>query len=135
MLSGREAREIRAHIAKCAECAALLEEEMALSARLSDLPDHAPVNDVWALVRARTKPRAFRPMAWLGALRGTPVVVRRAVAAAAVAAVVAFGIYTTMPEPPAAPNAPNPPRTVTVKWSDDPLGGHTDAMVKYIDNM
>ncbi len=136
LLSGPDARRIRTHIEKCPECAALLEEEMAFSAKLAAVPVEAPANDVWALVRARTRPRTLRPLAWLRSFVAAPVVIRRAVAAVAAAAVVAVTAYSFRPEPPpAVPSKNMVPAAITVKWSDDPLGDHTDAMVKYIDNM
>ena len=109
---------------------------MAFSAMLAAVPDEAPANDVWALVRARTRPRMLRPLAWLRSFAAVPVVVRRSVAAAAVAAVVAVTLYSIKPEPPTpVPSHNNIPTAITVKWSDDPLGSHADAMVKCIDSM
>lgn len=128
-------QEIEAHLAECAECASLLEEEKSLAAMLAAVPDESPLNDVWVLVRARTRPRR----AWSAArLRTTaPRAVRQAAALAAVIAVGAGVFYGIRPstreieKPEPAANV----ATVTVKWSDDPLGQHTDAVIAAIDGM
>lgn len=137
LLSGSEARGIRAHIQKCPECAAVLRDEVALSAALAAIPSAAPVNDVWALIRAGIKPKAFRVLAWLAAMLRTPAAVRRGVAAVATVALATITLCSFRPEPPTSPEVtPRPsPSVTTVRWADDPLGDHTDAMVKVIDNM
>lgn len=102
---------------------------------LTAVPDEAPVHDVWALVRARTRPRRAWSIAWLRTI--SPRAVRRAAAFAAVIAVgtgVFYGIRPSAPEI----EKPEPTAsvaTVTVKWSDDPLGQHTDAVIAAIDGM
>ena len=125
---------------KCKECAALLEEETAFARRLSALPVEEPANDVWALVRARTRPRMFRPLAWLRGFAGLSSGLKRAISATALTAVAAVTIYsfnfnlqTVAKHDPVPP--PDPKGVVAVKWSDDPIGGHTDALVEFIDKM
>ena len=122
---------------KCKNCAALLQEELAFARRLSALPAEQPANDVWALVRARTRPRMIRPLAWLRGLADASAGLKRAVAATAVAAVAAVTIYSfnVQQPPPDRPLVKPSQGVVTVKWSDDPLGGHTDALVEFIDKM
>ena len=133
LLSGPEAEQIKAHLEKCAECAALLDEEIAFSQRLAALPDEQPANEVWALVRARTKPRGLRPIAWLR--RVTTFAFRKVVAAAVAILLIAVGFYAL------GPGVRKPEKTVdldqiaVIQWSDDPLGDHTDAMIELIDNM
>ena len=133
LLSGPEAQRIADHLAQCPECAALLDEEIAFSRRLSEFPDEAPANDVWALVRARTKPARFRPVSWLRAITATGI--RRATAAAVAAAIVLVAFFAFNPADRTPDIKPRPTDTVKVKWSDDPLGGQTDAMIEFIDNM
>jgi hypothetical protein len=124
---------------KCAKCTALLEEEMSFSARLAALPDEKPINDVWALVRARTKPRVFRPLAWLRFISSAPGAIRKTAAAAAAVIALVLVLYGFISQPNGEPFNDKPPvadkPAVTVRWSDDPLGNHTDAVVKFISNM
>ena len=110
----------------------MLEQEVAFAGKLAELPEVEPVNDVWALVRAQTKPRRLPILSWL---RGAPSYARRVVAATAVAAVVGITLFTynIKPEPPVIKKPPT--ETVAVKWTDDPLGDRADAMVKSIDEM
>ena len=113
----------------------MLEQEVAFAGRLREMPDVEPVNDVWALVRAQTKPRRLPLLGWL---RGAPSYARRAVAASAVAAVVGITLltYNVNPEPQTpVVRPPSPPSIVVVKWTDDPLGERVDAMVASIDEM
>ncbi len=128
-----EAQRVADHLAHCPECTALLKDEVAFSARLSELPEEAPANDVWALVRARTRPARFRPVAWLRAIMSTGL--RRATAAAVAAAVVLVAFLALTPVDRTPDVKPRPTDTVKVKWSDDPLGDQTDAMIEFIDNM
>lgn len=131
LLSGPESAAVRAHLRNCAQCAELLKEEIDFHRNLADLPEERPANDIWALVRTRTKPTRLRaPLALLGRM---PIVLRRAVCAAAAVAVMAVGFYSLKPAD--HQSAQKIPTTVTVKWSDDPIGGHTDAMVNFIDEM
>jgi hypothetical protein len=121
---------------KCKECAALLAEELAFARTLSALPLEQPANDVWALVRARTRPRMIRLPAWLRGLGDASAAFKRTVAATGIAAVAAVTIYSFALLPPDRKEPVPPPKgAVTVKWSDDPLGGHTDALVDCIDRM
>ena len=110
----------------------MLREEVACFKRLAALPDEQPVNDVWALVRSRTRPRTLRPLVWLHGLVATNM--RKAATASVALAVMAIGFYNvTMvnPQPPAFSNHP----PVVAVYSDDPLGGHTDAIIDSIDDM
>ena len=113
----------------------MLEQEAAFAGKLRELPDVEPMNDVWALVRAQTKPRRLALLSWL---RGAPAYARRAMAASAVVALVAVGLigYNLRPQPqtPAVQN-PTSVSAVAVKWTDDPLGDRADAMVASIDDM
>ena len=136
LVSGPETRKLRAQLDKCKNCAALLQEELAFARRLSALPAEQPANDVWALVRARTRPRMIRPLAWLRGLADASAGLKRAVAATAVAAVAAVTIYSfNIQQVDEKEPLPPPSSGVVVTWSDDPLGGHTDALVEFIDKM
>jgi hypothetical protein len=136
-VSGPEARRLKAHLDKCEQCSALLADELEFWRRLSALPMEEPANDVWALVRARTRPRMIRLPSWVRSLAGAPAAVRRTVAAAAVVAVAAVTVYSFAVLPPerSQPVKTAPEGVVTVKWSDDPLGGHADALVECMDKM
>lgn len=115
---------------ECPECAAVLDEETAFADTLAALPDEAPMNDVWALVRARIRPRrAWRPTS-LTARR-----VAMCAAAAAIAVGVLQGIHPAARQTEQTRSAPASPSAVTVKWSDDPLGQHTDAVMRVIEDM
>lgn len=133
LLKGPEADEIRLHLANCAECKALLEDEADLARCLSSIPDEQPRNDVWALVRSRTRPKRVRPLVWLHSLVSTGI--RRTATAAVTFAVAGFVFYgTAVVNPPAPSPAVQKPPVVAV-YSDDPLGGHTDAVIDSIDDM
>lgn len=131
LLSGPECEQIEAHVSECAECAEVLREEIACFKRLACVPDEQPVHDVWALVRSRTRPSHVRPLVWLHGLVATNL--RKAASATVALAVLAIGFYNVVlvnPEPTSPPN-----RTVIAVYSDDPLGGHTDAVIDSIDDM
>jgi anti-sigma factor RsiW len=133
-LSGPEFEEVREHLRHCAECVALLKEELEFAARLSAAPEVQPTSDVWALVRARTRPRAFSLIAWISGL--LPTATRRIVAASMAVAVIGIGLYAVNPMLSERPQKHDQPQTsLTLRWSDDPLGGHSDAMVEFIDKM
>ncbi len=137
LLSGAEARKLTAHLGRCEECAVLLQEELAFARTLSALPMEQPTNDVWALVRTRTRPRIIRPLAWLRGLSDSSAAFKRTIAATAVAAVAAVTVYsfTLVQTPRDEVVQPAPRPVVAIKWSDDPLGNHTDALVDCIDGM
>lgn len=113
----------------------MLREEIAFAKRLDTLPKEQPVNDVWALVRSRTKPRTLRPLVWLHALVSTNV--RRAATVSVTLAVLAICLYnmTAVPTQQPVADAPKSHPPVVAVYSDDPLGGHTDAIIDSIDNM
>jgi len=115
----------------------MLKQEMSFSEKLAAIPDMQPQNDVWALVRAQTKPKTIRPIAWLAGLSNISVNVRRAVAAIAISAIVAFTLYGVKPDAPTQTSINRPVNTSksTLRWADDPLGSNSDAMVDFIDNM
>ncbi len=131
LLTGPEYEQVKAHVSECADCAALLRQEMATFAKLADMPDEQPAHDVWMLVRSQTKPKRVRPLVWLHGMVATNV--RRAATAAIAVALLAVGYYNVVITPPEPPG-PKPPVVVTV-YSDDPVGGHTDAVVASIDDM
>ena len=131
LLTGPEAEQVRTHAAKCAACAALLEEETAFARRLASIGEEVPANDVWAMVRIKTKPRRFPVTAWARLLVATPV---RRMAAVGVAAVVMAAVLMGPVQQPIQ-NEPPSRNRVMVKWSDDPLGNHTDAVIDFIDKM
>lgn len=131
LLTGPEYEQVKTHVSKCADCAALLRQEMATYEKLARIAEVSPPHDVWALVRSRTKPRRVRPLVWLHSLIATNL--RKAATAAIAMALLAVGFYNVVlvnPEP----STSKPPVVVTV-YSDDPLGGHTDAVVASIDDM
>jgi hypothetical protein len=113
----------------------VLEQEVAFADEIRKMPDVEPVNDVWALVRAQTKPRGLPLLGWL---RSAPSLARRAMAATALAAAVGITLltYSMKPEPREQVVKPTPQVSVAVaQWTDDPLGDRADAMVKSIDEM
>jgi hypothetical protein len=132
LLTGPEHEQIKAHLAECEECAAVLREETACFGMLAGMPDEQPVHDVWALVRSRTKPKAVRPLIWLHGLVATNL--RRAATATVACAVLGLAVYNVV-----LVNAPapidQPGHAVIAVYSDDPLGGHTDAVIDSIDDM
>ena len=132
-LSRSESEKIKAHIECCEECAALLAQEVSFDRTLAGLPEEMPANDVWALVRMRTKPRRFRPLAALEIMVNTKV--RRVVAATATMAAVlgAFFIVNWPTNPPPIP--PTTPQVKVVAVSDEPFAQHTDAMFDVIEKM
>jgi hypothetical protein len=137
LLTGPEADGIRDHLRGCELCKAVLADELAFANRLTALPPQEPVNDVWALVRARTKPRRIG-MARLRGLVSGPAMVRKALALTAAAGVILGGLYTGLrPDEPKRVVKQQPAATTlaAVGWSDDPIGDHTDAVVKFIDDM
>jgi anti-sigma factor RsiW len=130
-LSGPEAGQVKAHLAQCAECSALLRQEVAWSRTLASVPEEQPPHDVWMLVRSRTKPTRVRPRVWLHGLVATGL--RKAATAAVAVALVALGYYNVVlvnPEPQASTRQP-----VVAVYSDDPIAGHTDAVIASIDDM
>jgi anti-sigma factor RsiW len=133
LLSQPESEDVKAHIGECAECAALLEEEIAFSKRLATLPTEQPANDVWAMVRAQTKPKLMGMYVTLGEFMKSGY--RKAAAAMVVAMLIMLAFYNFSPTD----NQPITPvdqaQTAQVKWSDDPMGTQTDAMIEFIDNM
>ncbi|MCL5105334.1 MAG: zf-HC2 domain-containing protein [Armatimonadetes bacterium] len=130
-LSRPESEKVRLHIAKCDQCAALLEDEAAFAGRLGTLPYEQAANDVWALVRARTKPSRFRSVLLPDKL--TTRFGRIAATTVAAAAILATAYSLKTPAPPTQPDNTRPISVAVV--SDDPLGGHSDAMIDVIDNM
>jgi predicted dinucleotide-binding enzyme len=105
---------------------------VALFARLSGIPEEQPRNDVWALVRSRTR-RSALPLSRLRGLLSTGL--RKKMAAASAAAVLAaIGLYNLAATPPQTPAQPEQ-KVVVAVYSDDPLGGHTDAVIDSIDKM
>lgn len=126
LLRAPESEKIKAHIENCVECQAILVEELAFSAQLSALPIEQPVNDVWAAIAIRTKPKAI----WLTNLFATNL--RRAVAATATTAVLVAALYSYQPIDQKPIIKEEPKAAVAVKWSDDPLGEHTDATIELI---
>jgi len=108
---------------------------MSFAQRLASVSEERPAHDVWALVRAQTKPKTFSVRACLVRLWPTRLISRRTMVAAAAAAILAFSVYGFNPtkDQPAPPEATR--HEIAVKWSDDPLGGHSDAMVEVIAKM
>ena len=112
-----------------------MREETAIAARLSRLPAAEPLNDVWALVRARTRPRESMLPGWLV---GANQWYRRAAATALVACVVVAGVLafrSPAVSPEQVVEQVKPPSAVAVQWSDDPLGHENDVMMSYLSNM
>lgn len=110
-----------------------MEEEVAFSKCLSALPDAQSVKDVWPVIMEQTAPRRVRPLAWLNGVFATNL--RRTAVAAAAVTVLFVSVYGLKPDQPAPSQDHRQAKVVTVNWSDDPLGKHTDAMLDYIDNM
>lgn len=131
-LSASNSEYIKAHISECKECAALLEEEVAFSKSLAAIPQEHPVNDVWPLICARTTPK-FSPIIMLRKMMATNI--RKATAASVAVAVAAIAIYSVKPIDQIPNEKPAKHHTITVKWSDDPLGNNTDAIIESINDM
>ena len=83
-LAGPLEAEVRAHLARCAECAGIAESEAALTTALGRLPQHPASPELKARLRA-TWPRTPARQPWRGRLR--VAVATLAVAAAAVVVV------------------------------------------------
>ena len=132
LLSGPECQLIKTHLSECKECAALLEEELAFAKGLSALPLEQPAHDVWPQIEARTSPKRSSPATWLRDLVATRT--RKLAVAALAAAVMAATVYNVIPQP-ATPVDNKQASAVMVKWSDDPLAGHADALVDSIDHL
>ncbi|MEN6582239.1 MAG: zf-HC2 domain-containing protein [Armatimonadota bacterium] len=134
LLSRPESEQIKAHLQQCEECAEVLREEVEFASQLSAIPVEEPINDVWTLVRAQTKPGRISPLAWLSGLMKSGV--RRAAVAVVTVALLLFIVMTLKPAPQqVAKQDLTPKSSVAVKWSDDPMGSQTDAMIEFIDNM
>lgn len=119
----------------CEACRQLLQEELAFSGRISALPPVEPANDVWALVRSRTRRRAVTWTAAAELLFGHTLI-RRTVAATAALGIIAVTLYTGLvPREDRIPAVRTTHSAVAVGWSDDPLGEHSDAVVKFIDDL
>ena len=132
-LNRSESGKIKAHIERCEECAALLAEEVSFDRTLARLPEEMPANDVWALVRVRTKPRRFRPLAALEIMVNTRM--RRVVAATATMAAV-IGAFFIVNWPTYQPSVqPTNAQVNVVAVSDEPLAQHTDAVFDVIERM
>jgi hypothetical protein len=104
---------------------------MACFRMLASVPEEQPPHDVWTLVRSRTKPTRVRPLVWLHGLVATGL--RKAATATAAVALLALGYYNVAlvnPEPQVSQRQP-----VVAVYSDDPLAGHTDAVIASIDDM
>ncbi len=111
----------------------MLQEEVELIRELSRLPDEQPHNDVWTLVRSRARRDAL-PLSLLRGMLSADL--RKKVAAAsAVAVLAAFGLYNLAPISPQPALAPTEQKVIVAVYSDDPLGGHTDAVIDSIDKM
>ena len=109
----------------------MLQEEIASFHMLASIPEEKPQHDVWALVRSRTKPRLSLPFPILHGLFATNL--RKAVTASITAAVLAFGFYNVTLVTHQHPVNPHPP--VVAVYSDDPIAGHTAAVMASIDEM
>lgn len=114
-----------------------MQAEQSLDARLGRLALAEPVNDVWALIRAKTKPRESGIGSWIG---GMNVWYRRAAATALAAGAIAAGVAmyhqpTSTPGGPALVQQPTKVESVHVQWSDDPLNHHNDTMMTYLVDM
>lgn len=105
---------------------------MACFEMLAAVPDEQPPHDVWMLVRSQTRPTRVRPLVWLHGFVATNM--RKAATATIAVALLAVGYYNVVLVNPETPQGPKPSVVVTV-YSDDPLGGHTDAVVASIDDM
>ena len=120
--SALETKDIREHLAGCAECRQVLAEETALDAALRDMPTAAPRTDLWPLVR--TSVRGRRPLsARLRAMFARP---KRALAAALATAVAATAVVLVVPDR----NQPAPIETkaVVVYQNAQPSGAYDDPM-------
>lgn len=75
----------------------------------------------------------MRPLVWLHSLVATNL--RKAATATVLVAVLALGFYNILTVAPQEPVAKydNAPRVAV--YSDDPVGGHTDAVIDSIDAM
>jgi len=106
---------------------------MEFTGQLALITDEQPRNDVWALVRSRTRPKTLRPLVWLHSLVATNM--RRAATATVAVVLILVAIYgVTFINPEPSQTVRQNVHVVAVN-TDDPLAHHTDAMIDYIDNL
>jgi len=128
-------KAVRAHLAECPECAALVQGELDLVARLGSVPMVSPENDVWALIRARTRPRLFRDFGRTRVAAALAPFYRFA-ALATVLIVLAYSLFSLFSNGAGHTTKPDGVQTgMLVQWSDDPVGTHTSELVSFIDDM
>ena len=135
LLNRSEAEVVRVHLETCTTCRALLDEEVGFSTWLSSVPDEQPENDVWALVRTKTRPRKYSPAYLLRGLVSQQV--RRTLAFAGVLGAVAAIFYVTMPvvSEPTPVDRPEAIASAVVPLADEPLADHADAVIDVIEGM
>lgn len=107
---------------------------MELFRRLSGTAEKDPRNDVWALVRSRTQRK--RPVSQVLVDGVASAGFRWIASSAAVIALVTIGIYSLAVRDIPQTKVPTEQANVIVAvYSDDPIAGHTDAVIDSIDNM
>jgi len=133
LLSGRDAAEVRRHVAACAECRAVAEDEVRLASRLSALPRPQPEADVWGIVQAKVRSAPRRP-SLLDVVRRT-YSRRLAAAVAAVAAVLLLAFVVVIPRQTAQPEREAVKQAIALMripdQQADPVGT-TDAMMEVL---
>lgn len=134
-----EKAEICDHLKTCKECSAILVEEMTLDAIFKSVPMEEPTRDLWTSVASRVSSSKLGILHRLHFIVGMRVV--RAVGAVAVTAALLAAITAGLrPVEPrlndfSTPNQNLTASNVSIKWTDDPAGDSSDAMLKYIDDM
>jgi anti-sigma factor RsiW len=93
LLAPKEAEAVRTHLEGCSQCAAALEAEVLLAARLEATSLHGPLPDVWPLVQLGIHP-SRRSAGILDVFR--PTYIRRLAAVAATVGVIIVVLFSAI---------------------------------------
>ncbi|MBI2842166.1 MAG: zf-HC2 domain-containing protein [Armatimonadetes bacterium] len=143
LLSSREAGAVRAHLAGCAACQAVLEDDVRLARGLAAVPKAEPRRDVWPLIEQQIAPQPWHA-GLLDSIRGTYA--RRLAAAAAALAVLIVALFTMLPSRTGSSEMESiaqardlmrvqPVTQYASSWTDDPLAPTTDAMMQVLEDV
>lgn len=136
ILSSEESRAVREHLEACAECRAVLEDELRLAKSFAALPKAELRADVWPVVQSQIKPKA-QPVGVFSRIFENYA--RRAAIAVATAAVVAgtiFGVGSWHATTAAAAEKERVREAIAIirvqPTTEEPAGSTTDAMLKVL---